>query len=154
MKFFYYMVFLSIALTPLAHGSAHSTANTEMHKVATTLINEADSFLEDLTKLNVSDPRYAHRDELIGLAAAQKTAAERLRGNIDEKGNIACYAAKDTDIKTITESAQRIKALEASIPKTHTVIGGAATSIIGTRAVQKIGSFMGFCYKDGIAVSN
>ena len=83
---------------------------------------------------------------------AQKKAVQRLTSHIDERGNLSCYGDMNADIQIVKDSTQEIKDLHESLEKIHTALGKVAKSVIGTRAVQKLGGLMGYCYKDGFAV--
>lgn len=154
MKTVYYLAFLVIIFSPQAQSSSHSPGNSELIHFTDSLINDADRFLSRVENLPSSAPLYPHKEELIELIVAQKAAAERVKEHIGNDGLLVCYDGSTEDIQIITDSGKRITEIQKNLPQTHTGAGHVASYVLGTKAVQKIGGFMGYCYKGGIAVSN
>lgn len=124
------------------------------HETLKVVIQGANDYIKNTKIGSTSDPLYLHRERLLILHSRLRDAAQRILNHLDPKGNINCYAEEDDDIRRIIAFEDKKRALIENLPKTHTPVGALAAKVIGVKAVQTIGRWMGYCYRNGEPTSS
>tara|TARA_R110002095_G_scaffold66488_7_gene56435 strand:- start:1065 stop:1547 length:483 start_codon:yes stop_codon:yes gene_type:complete len=149
--------FISFLMLSYGQGSEMLNSNHKQEKEEKTLrmlLQEAGDYIKNTKIGSTNDPLYLHREKLLILHSRLRDAAQRILNHLDPKGNIKCYAEKDDDIARIIAFEDKKREIIESFPKTHTPVGKLASKVIGVKAVQAIGRWIGYCYQDGVATSS